>query len=113
MPEPHTESPVTDQKDLRSLESSLQSLWEKARRVSETILQLKEANQQLRRRVVELEAGEQLLKDSVSAKEKDLERLRHEVAKLQLNGSEAFSKEEKEAIKAKIKELIAKINARL
>ena len=113
MPESQVESPVADQKDLRSLETSLQSLWEKARRVSESLLQMRESNQLLRGRVADLEHAEQQLKETLAGKEKDLERLRHEVAKLQLNGSEAFTKEEKEALKAKIKDMIAKINARL
>ena len=59
-------------------------------------------------RVAELEQSERQLRETLMGKEKDLERLRHEVAKLQLNGSEAFTKEEKEALKAKIKEMIAK-----
>lgn len=113
MTEPQVESPVSDQKELRNLETSLQSLWEKARRVSETLLQMKESNQMLRGRVAELEQSERQLRETLMGKEKDLERLHHEVAKLQLNGSEAFTKEEKEALKAKIKEMIAKINARL
>ncbi len=107
------EPEVTQPKDLRSLEASLQLLWEKARRVSEVILQLKESNQQLRVKVAELEEREQEMRTALEAKEKEVDRLRHDVQRLQMNGSEAFTKEEREAIKARIKELIAKINARL
>lgn len=113
MPEQQVEPEVTQPKDLRSLEASLQLLWEKARRVSEVILQLKEANQQWKGRVAELEQREQEMKAALEVKEKEVERLRHDVQKLQMNGSEAFTKEEREAMKARIKELIAKINARL
>jgi hypothetical protein len=113
LPESQVESPAADQKGQSSLEASLQALWEKARRVSELLLQMRESNQLLHGRVTDLEYAEHQLKETLAGREKDLERLRHEVAKLQLNGSEAFTKEEKEALKAKIKEMVAKINARL
>ena len=113
MPEQQVEPEVMDGKDIKNLESSLQLLWEKARRVSESLLQLKEANQALKKRVVELEDGERKLREELGGREGELERVRQELLRLQSNGSGGFSKEEKEELKTRIKELITKISARL
>lgn len=113
MPEQQVEPEVMSGKDIKTLESSLQLLWEKARQVSEALLQIKEANVALRNRVSELEAGERQLQEELAGRERELDRVRQELTRLQPNGSEVFSKEEKEALKARIKELITKINARL
>jgi predicted nucleic acid-binding Zn-ribbon protein len=92
---------------------SLEKLWEKARRVSDLVLRLKEENQELRSRVSALEQAEAQWKSTLLMREQEVERLRSEVAKLQSNGSQLFSQEEKEALKQRIKDLIVKINARL
>ncbi len=106
LPEQHVEAEVGGKKDLKHLEESLQSLWEKARRVSDTLLHAKEENNTLR-------ASEQYLRAELERRESDLQRIRKEFLQLQSNGSDIFTKEEKEALKNKIKELIGKINSRL
>ena len=113
MPEQQVEPEVTSGKDLKSLEMALQILWDKARMVSEALVQLKETNAVLRRRVAELEGNEQRTKEELLGRERELERLRHEALRLQSNGNETLTKEEKEALKARIKDLIAKINSHL
>lgn len=100
-------------KDTKSLETSLETLWEKARRVSEALVQLKETNTVLQRKVEDLESTEQRLKQELASKERELERLRQEALRLQSNGSNILTKEEKEALKARIKDLISKINSHL
>jgi len=100
-------------KDIKTLETSLEALWDKARRVSEVLVQLKETNGVLQRKVEDFEVVEQNLKQELAVKERELERLRQEALRLQSNGSNILTKEEKEALKARIKDLIGKINSHL
>lgn len=113
MPDQHVEAEVISGKDIKTIETSLEALWDKARRVSELLVQLKETNGVLQRKVEDLEAVEQNLKLELAAKERELERLRQDALRLQSNGSNILTKEEKEALKARIKDLIGKINSHL
>ncbi len=113
MPDQQVEAEITSGKDLRTIEVSLEALWDKARRVSEVLVQLKEANGVLQKRVESLESVEQSLKQELASKERELERLRQDALRLQSNGSNILTKEEKEALKARIKDLIGKINSHL
>ena len=60
-----------------------------------------------------LEAVEQRLMLDLADKEREVERLRQEVLRVQSNGSNMLTKEEKEALKARIKDLITKISSHL
>ncbi len=113
MPDQHTEAEVISGKDIKTIESSLEALWGKARRVSEVLVQLKETNGVLQRKVEDLEAVAQNLKQELTARDRELERLRQDALRLQSNGSNILTKEEKEALKARIKDLIGKINSHL
>lgn len=104
--EVHVEPEKGGARDVRQIEASLQKLWEKAKRLSDLLLRLNEENKTLRRRVEELERKEQQIARDLSGKEQELLRL-------QSNGSGVFTHEEKEALVSRIKDLIAKINARL
>ena len=107
------EAEVISGKDIKTIETSLEALWDKARRVSEVLVQLKETNGVLQKKVEDLESAEQNLKQELAAKERELERLRQDALRLQSNGSNILTKEEKEALKARIKDLIGKINSHL
>jgi signal transduction protein with GAF and PtsI domain len=113
LPDQHVEAEVISGKDVRSLETSLETLWDKARRVSEVLVQLKEVNGDLRKRMEDLEAVEQRLMRELADKEREVERLRQEVLRVQSNGSNILTKEEKEALKARIKDLVTKISSHL
>ncbi|HTY36870.1 MAG TPA: hypothetical protein VMH23_07150 [Bacteroidota bacterium] len=113
MPDQPMEAEVISGKDIRTIETSLEALWEKARRVSEVLVQLKETNGVLQRKVEDLESLEQNLKQELAEKDRELERLRQDALRLQSNGSNILTKEEKEALKARIKDLIVKINSHL
>ena len=106
MPESHAEPEVTEGAEKDRLESSLQKLWLKARRLSEILLNLKNENESLRRRVEELEGKEQQLSKKLQGTEQEL-------LQCQSNGTSMFTHEEKEAFVQKIRELITKINSRL
>jgi len=113
LPDQQTEAEVISGKDTKTIESSLEALWDKALRVSEVLVQLKETNGVLQKKVEGLESVEQNLKQELAAKERELERLRQDALRLQSNGSNILTKEEKEALKARIKDLIGKINSHL
>ncbi|MBI3586985.1 MAG: hypothetical protein HY088_07645 [Ignavibacteriales bacterium] len=113
MPEQQVEPEVVAEKDTKSLEYALQMLWEKAHRVSEAIVKLKEENAALHGRIGELEGVEKHLKQILADRERELERVHQEALRFQSNGTDVFTKEEKEALKLRIKELITKINSRL
>ena len=113
MPDQHVEAESISGKDIKSLESSLETLWEKARRVSEMLVHMRETNTELLKRIETLESSDESLKRELAGKERELDLLRKEALRLQSNGSNFLTKEEKEALKARIKDLIIKINSRL
>jgi predicted nucleic acid-binding Zn-ribbon protein len=113
LPDQQVEAEVMSGKEINTLESSLEALWEKARRVSEALVQMRESNGELLKRVEDLESAGEHLKQDLATKERELERLRQDALRLQTNGSNILTKEEKEALKARIKDLIGKINSHL
>jgi septal ring factor EnvC (AmiA/AmiB activator) len=104
---------TADKKDLKQLEQSLQTLWEKARLVSDQLLRLKAENKELQSRISSLELRERRYSEELQHRERDLEEVRAQLAQMQSNGRSLFSKEESEALKLRLKELIMKINSRL
>jgi len=113
LPDQQAEAEVMSGKEIKTLEKSLEALWDKARRVSEALVKLKEENGILQTRVTALEAEESHLKQELANREQDLSRLHQEALRLQSNGSNILTKEEKEALKARIKDLITKISSHL
>lgn len=107
------ESEPAGKVDVRHLDEILQRLWEKARVVSESLTRFREENQSLKKRVTDLEHVERKLISEIQKSDGDLQKVRSELLKLQSNGSDLLTKEEKEALKARIKELISRINSRL
>lgn len=95
------------------VESSLVHLWEKARRISDLVVRLKEENRTLRSRIGEYEGQQGALTKDLEHIKAELEQTRSKLQKEQSNGSGFFTKEEKEAFVLRIKELIAKLNSRL
>ncbi len=113
LPDVHEDTELASKKDLNHLAESLQSLWTKARRVSDLLLQVRGENAQLKTRNAELERAEREARARLEQREQELRKLRTELVQLQSNGNSIYSKEEKEELRTKIKELISKINSRL
>lgn len=113
MPEQLIDTEMADKKDLKHLEDALQTLWDKARRVSDVILQLKTENRELQSRISSLELKERRSMEELQRRESDLKEIRTQLEKAQSNGSSLFSKEESEVLKLRLKELISKINSRI
>jgi hypothetical protein len=131
LPEQLIDAETAEKKDLRQLEESLQSLWEKARLVSDLLLRLKTENKELQSRISSLEIKERRCTEELRQREQEVElkerrcteelrqreqeiaEVRAQLTHAQLNGNSLFSKEESEALKSRLKELIVKINSRL
>jgi len=104
---------AVDKRSVQDIEVSLQRLWEKARAVSDLIVRLKNENKELRMQVESLKEQERLWGEERSACVQQLEQLRAQLNEMQNQGQALIAKEEKEELKAKIRELIAKINSHL
>jgi chromosome segregation ATPase len=113
LPEQLLDADTAEKKDLKHLEESLSSLWEKARLVSDTLLRLKEENKELQSRISSLELKERRWDEELQQRERDLEEVRSQLAQAPSNGSSLFSKEELEVLKTRLRDLILKINSRL
>ena len=113
LPDVQEESEPAGKRDLKHLASSIQDLWSKARQVSDLLSQVRADNSQLKTKIAELEQGARELKTLLEQREQELHKLKLEYVQLQSNGSSVFSKEEKEQLKTKVKELISKLNSRL
>jgi chromosome segregation ATPase len=113
LPEQLLDAETAEKKDLRQLEESLQSLWEKARLVSDLLLRLKTENKELKSRVSSLELKERRYSEDLRQRQQEMEEVRAQLAHALSIGNSLFSKEESEALKSRLKELIVKINSRL
>ena len=113
MPDVQEESELSGKRDLKQLALSIQDLWSKARLVSDLLTQVRMDNSRLKTKIAELEQGARELKTLLEQREQELHKLKLEYVQLQTNGSSVFSKEEKEQLRTKVKELISKINSRL
>lgn len=113
MPEQLIDVEALEKKDLRQLDETLRVLWEKARHVSDVLLQLKTENKELQSRISSLELKEHRWTEELQQRDRALEDVRAQLAQAKSNGNSLFSKEELEALKSRLKELIVKINSRL
>ena len=101
-------------KDPRSVDAVLKTFWEKVQAASEMIARLRSEQRALLDRVAMLEKDANSLRSELLLKEQELKRLKIENAQLShSNGSDYLTQEEKENLKAKIREFIAKINSHL
>lgn len=113
MSEQLIDTEMSEKKGLKHLEDALQTLWDKARHVSDVILRLKAENKELQNRILSLELKERRSTEDLQRREHDLSEMRTQLAQAQSNGSSLFSKEESEVLKSRLKELIMKINSRV
>ncbi len=112
-------------KDSQLLDEIFKPVWEKIRRAAELIQELREEKGRLSERISDMEIstshrienleGElKSLRQELTLREQELKRVKAENSQLSsTNGREIFSIEEKEILKDRIRELIAKINSHL
>lgn len=97
-----------------AIETALRLLWEKIRTAAETIQILRRDKAELQARIAVLERETVQLRSEASAREQEVKRLRAERAQLlQADANVRFTDEEKEILKGRIRDLIAKINSHL
>ena len=107
------ETEVMAQKEFGTLETALRNLWDKARKTSELIISLREDNRALQRRISELETQLAQLQSEIVQKEQEIKKLQSDVSAASSNGNIILTRQEKEELKSKLKELITKINSHL
>ncbi len=109
-----TETAEVLSKDVTILDEALKSVWDKVRLASQLINQLRDEKRKLNVRTEELDRLVSSLRSEVLGKDQELKRLRAEHAQLlNANGHQAFTDEDKENLKGKIRDLISKINSYL
>ncbi|MCX7984661.1 MAG: hypothetical protein N3A63_07150 [Bacteroidetes bacterium] len=113
MPEQHEVVELSQRRTIQEIEESLQRLWEKAHAVSEVVVRLKNENRELRVQNAALREQVQQRERELEVKIREIESLRAQIREVQYNESALISKEEKEELKSKLRELIAKINSHL
>lgn len=109
------EMEVKSYSDSLPLEPALKHLWERVRAVADRVSQLQEENNAFRNRVEELEREVARLHSELVQREQETKRMKQEHAHLTgpLGDNNFLKPEEREALKTRIKELIAKINSHL
>jgi predicted nucleic acid-binding Zn-ribbon protein len=107
-----TESKTLSEQE--NIEIEIKRLWDKIRKASEVIFMLRDEIQTIKNQNSELQQKYEDLKTTMGSKEQEYARIRAEYTRLGSNiGGETFSPQEKEALKNRILELIAKINSHL
>lgn len=111
----HVEMDVKSSTDALTLESRLKQLWEKVQAAAERISQLKDQNEKYKTQVAYLESEVLRLRSELNQKEQEIKRLKlnHSQLSESVSGNNFLSPEEMEALKSRIKDLIAKINSHL
>jgi chromosome segregation ATPase len=105
--------PVVLQSEGRNIESAMKTLWEKARRAGEHIAALKEDNADLRSRLEDVQAQLEHLNEELVQRDQTISQLEAEQAEADSKREEVFSNGEREALAAKVKDLLARIDTYL
>lgn len=100
--------------NVQAIESSLQLLWERAKKAGELIERLREEKRELQSRATELELQVQTLVDELAGKSETLKQLQGAVTRAnEIRQDQVFENGEREVLTARLKELLAKIDAYL
>jgi len=96
------------------IETGLRRLWEKLRAAAQLIAALRQDKAEFSARIAALEAELDGTRIDMAGMDSELKRLRTERAQLmQVGDSDRFTPEEKDILKSRIRELLAKINSHL
>jgi len=124
-PQQNSEFDVAMARDPQNLEELFKPVWERVRQATETIQRLRaektglagrlqEAERASREKILNLEGEVRALKNDIVVREQEIKRLRIENAQLSsADGQQAFSASERDILKERVRELIAKINSYL
>ncbi len=99
--------------EANSIELALKALWEKVRRAAEVIARLRAENSQLQSTVARMQEELSQLKEDLTAREQEIKRLSAEKIEIQSARNSVFPNGEREALSARVKELLGKIESYL
>ncbi len=102
-------TPLTD----RSVDSGLKALWERVRRAADLIVTLRQENSQFHQKVEGLEAEVKRLQTELLKREQLLRKASAELEQQDARRGAVFANGESEAIAAKIRELLSKLDSYL
>jgi anion-transporting ArsA/GET3 family ATPase len=100
--------------DAGTIEIALREFWEKTRSAVALVAKLRADRRSLSEKLVKIEQELIELRNDLTLKDQEVKRLRAENAQLlSSNGQDLLTEEEKENLKSRIRELIARINSHL
>jgi cell division protein FtsB len=100
-------------KDSKGLEGIFRTLWDRVRKAAELIEHLKDENRNLCTQNAQLEQQVAGLNAELKVKQEALREINEQHQEVLSHSNNLFSEEEKEAVKSRIRELIARINSHL
>jgi DNA repair exonuclease SbcCD ATPase subunit len=100
-------------RDFKGLEGIFKTLWDRVRKAAELIEHLKDENRALCSQNAQLEQQVASLKAELTEKEEALREINEQHQEVLSHSNNLFTVEEKEAVKSRIRELIARINSHL
>ena len=100
-------------RDSKGLEGFFKTLWDRVRKAAELIEHLKGENRGLCSQNAQLEQQVASLKAELMAKQETLREVNEQHQEVLSHSNNLFTEEEKEAVKSRIRELIARINSHL
>lgn len=114
MTQQQAETEVASADGQKNLQDVFRGIWDKAKAASDLITRLVDERRELLKRTGELEESVRSLRNDLAAREQELKRVKGDYSSLlSANGTQSFSVEEKEIIKGRVRDLIAKINSYL
>lgn len=113
MVEHRVDTEVGSIQNSKGLEIAFKGLWERVRKVGETLEELREEKKSLQATVRALEEQVSNLRQELEQKEGRLRELKEAQLRVVSRNNLVFTVEEKEVLKGRIKELLAKINSHL
>lgn len=107
------EKEASPRNELQSLEGGLRVLWEQVRLAGESIVRLRGEKSTLQSRVTELEAQLRASERALAVEREELKKLEAGRIEREAQGNTLFSDGERDALAAKVKDLLARIDAYL
>ena len=113
MAEHQVDTEIGSAKESKILEVVFKTLWDKVKRAAELIEQFREENKNLKANIENLEAQVSSLQKELNQKEETLREIKEQSIQEMSRNNSLLTEEEKEAFKARIKDLVVKINSHL
>jgi len=107
------EKEASPRSELQTLEGGLRVLWERVRLAGETIVRLREERSALQARVTDLEAQLRASERTLAGERETLKKLEAGRIEREAEGNALFSDGERDALAAKVRDLLARIDAYL